>query len=110
MRQHGFSGRRWKEHKELALAFRVVNLISDSPFANLEKTKSEGCWDCTILDQTVNDFIAEVDPLLKSLSKMVSRAIMAGVLGVIPFCFNSSQELFEYVKNSLRLFRLGRGR
>ena len=32
---------------------------------------------------------------------MVSRAIMAGVLGVIPFCFNSSQELFEYVKNSL---------
>ena len=91
----------WKNEEELTLAFRVVNLISDSPFANLEKTKSEGEVDRTILDQTVNDFIAEVDPLLKSLSKMVSRAIMAGVLGVIPFCFNSSQELFEYVKNSL---------
>ncbi|WP_432629449.1 hypothetical protein [Brotaphodocola sp.] len=91
----------WENEEQAALAFRVVSLISDSPFAILEKAESEGEVDRVMLDRTVDDFIAEVDPLLKSLPKPVSRAIMAGVLGVIPFCFNSTQELFEYVKNSL---------
>lgn len=91
----------WENEEQAALAFRVESLISDSPFAVLEKTGTEGEVDRAMLDRTVNDFIVQVDPLLKSLPKPVSRAIMAGVLGVIPFCFNSTPELFEYVKNSL---------
>ncbi len=91
----------WENEEQAALAFRVESLISDSPFAILEKAEPEGEVDRATLDRTVNDFIAQADPLLKSLPKPVSRAIMAGVLGVIPFCFNSTQELFEYVKNSL---------
>lgn len=93
----------WEDQKQKKQASQVQNLLSTSSFALLETDddESEKELDRETLDKSIDEFIAEVDPLLKSLQKPVVRAVMAGGLSTIPFGFNSSQDLFEYMKNSL---------
>ena len=92
----------WEDQKQKKQASYVQNLLSSSSFALLETDdEAEKELDKAMLDRSIDEFITEADPLLKSLQKPVSRAVMSGVLSIIPFAFNSSQDLFEYIKNSL---------
>lgn len=76
-------------------------LMSSSNFASLEPKKELHEVTRQDVDAAFDDFVKQIDPVLKSCQKPVVRAIMATTLSVLPVCFNSVNEIQEYVVNSL---------
>lgn len=81
----------------------VERLLSGSPFAPLEETGIKGSGPVTQKDVDVafDELVREQEPLFKASQKPVARAVMAETLSNLPICFNSLDEIRDYIKNSL---------
>lgn len=75
-------------------------LLSSSPFASLEETSAGGVVERRDVEREAEAFFALLDPVFKSVQKPVMRAIMATTLSYLPLCFNSLDEIQEYIRNS----------
>lgn len=81
---------------------RIADLLmSSSNFASLEPKKEFREVTRQDVDAAFDAFVEQIDPVLKSCQKPVVRAIMATTLSALPVCFNSVNEIQEYVVNSL---------
>lgn len=80
----------------------VEKLLSTSAFAELsEVQEQEKAVESKDVDKAAEDFAARLEPVFCTCEKPVMRAIMATVLSNLPICFNSLDEIRDYVKNSL---------
>lgn len=80
----------------------VEKLLSTSAFAELsEVQEQEQTVVSRDVDKAADDFAARLEPVFSACEKPVMRAIMATVLSNLPICFNSLDEIRDYVKNSL---------
>ncbi|MCR5743580.1 MAG: hypothetical protein K6F92_07695 [Lachnospiraceae bacterium] len=80
----------------------ICKLLSTSYFADLDEENSTGAKVTQAdIDKYFADFRAELEPKLKSSCKLLSRAIMAAVIGYLPMNFSNTEELREYIYNSL---------
>lgn len=78
----------------------VDKLLSSSPFVSMEENNEERTVDKKAVEEAANAFFAEVEPVFAANSKPVVRAIMATVLSNLPLCFNSIDEVRDYIANS----------
>lgn len=78
----------------------VDKLLSSSPFASMEDATEEQRVGKTDVEEAANTFFSLTDPVLAENPKPVARAIMATVLSSLPVCFNSIDEVREYIANS----------
>ncbi len=78
----------------------VDKLLSSSPFVSLEESRREHTVDKKDVEEAANAFFAQVEPVFAANPKPVVRAIMAAVLSNLPVCFNSLDEIQEYIANS----------
>lgn len=80
----------------------VEKLMSTSVFVELEESpKQEQAVTSKDIDKAVEGLVAELDPVFTSCQKPIMRAIMATMLSRLPICFNSVDEIREYIENSL---------
>jgi hypothetical protein len=80
----------------------VEKLISSSSFAELNDSGEAGqSVDRNDVDCACDAYILASEPVLRSSQKPVSRAIMATTLAVLPVCFNSLDEIRNYIEGSL---------
>lgn len=89
------------EEQEAYFSRCVDKLLSASSFANLEETYQEKVVGKQDIDKACELFFTELDQVLTKTPKSVARAIMAGVLSSLPVCFNSIQDVEQYIKGSL---------
>jgi len=80
----------------------ICKLLSTSYFADIDEEEAAvGKVTQADIDKYFADFRAELEPKLKSSCKLLSRAIMAAVIGYLPMNFSNTEELNEYIYNSL---------
>ncbi len=80
---------------------RVERLLSTSSFAELEAVTEEVPVDAALLDETATAFFEQLSGLFSACQKPVTRAVMASVLAILPVCFNSLDEIRNYIGGSL---------
>ncbi len=78
----------------------VDKLLSSSPFVSMEENRGERTVDRKDVEEAANAFFARVEPVFAASPKPVVRAIMATVLSNLPVCFNSLDEVSDYITNS----------
>lgn len=88
------------EEENAAWGRWVDRLMSSSPFALLEEAAAGGTVDRRDVEREAEAFFALMEPVFKSVQKPVMRAIMATTLSYLPLCFNSLDEIQEYIRNS----------
>lgn len=76
-------------------------LVSSSLFIALEDTAVEGIADERYIAQTTNDLIEEMKALFKGQDISVTRSIMANTMNKMPVLFQNTNEVGEYIINSL---------
>lgn len=87
---------------EDAYRMRQVDLLmSTSTFVALDENRMRKTVELKDVDQAFEAFVTQMDPIFLKCQKPVVRAIMATTLSALPICFNSLDEIREYVKNSL---------
>lgn len=85
----------------------VERLLATSMFAVLdgEEGWGIGATGQTVsskdVDAAVDGLISRLEPVFASCQKPIMRAIMATILSSLPLCFNSLDEIRDYIKNSL---------
>ncbi len=86
---------------EMELIDCLGKLLSTSYFADLDPEIEPA----TVTEQDINErlgaFRTELEGRLKSMPKLMSRAVMASVIGYLPMNFSDSEELRQYIYNSL---------
>lgn len=92
------SGRR-KDGK-MSGEFKVERLMSSSTYVSIQEEPEEGTVTAEAVDAAADAFIAGVEPVFAACQKPVMRAIMAGTLSTLPVCFNSLNEVREYIEGS----------
>lgn len=86
---------------ETAYAGRCVDkLLSSSPFVSLEEMHGERCVERQDVELAANAFFAQLESVFAANPKPVVRAIMATALSNLPVCFNSLDEIQNYIVNS----------
>lgn len=86
---------------ETAYKARCVDkLLSASPFASLAEIHEDKRVERKDVEAAANAFFAQLEPVFAANPKPVVRAIMATVLSNLPVCFNSLDEIQEYIANS----------
>ena len=81
---------------------KIDRLLSGSSFVSLEIEESqEEPANRKWIEKQGEAFCGRLDETLKTLQKPVMRAVMAKILSALPNIFTSTQELEEYIKNSL---------
>lgn len=86
---------------EEAYASRCIDkLLSASPFVSLEETHEEKTVGQHDVEAAANAFFARLEPVFAANPRPVVRAIMATVLSSLPVCFNSLEEIRDYIANS----------
>lgn len=89
------------KQKMLDALLLCKNLLSGSHFVDLEKTISDEVIDMEGLKKEVDKLIMELTDRFKSTDRMITRAIMANTMELIPVYFNTHTEVMEYVLYSL---------
>ena len=91
-----------EEQEKDPVLVKIDRLLSGSSFVSLElKEGQEEPADRKWIEKQGEAFCGRLDETLKTLSKPVMRAVMAKILSALPNIFTSTQELEEYIKNSL---------
>ena len=89
---------------EYVSAVKIDRLLSGSPFADLEAKKEEGeeeLTDRAYMEGVANAYFKELEEVFGKNSRPVVRSIMAKVLSDLPICFNSLDEIQDYIRGSL---------
>lgn len=90
-----------EQEKDPVMA-KIDRLLSGSSFVSLETEEGqEEPADRKWIEKQGEAFCGRLDETLKTLSKPVMRAVMAKILSALPNIFTSTQELEEYIKNSM---------
>lgn len=80
---------------------QMEKLLSSSLFIELSEEDSNEAVTEAFLEKEAETLIGELKELFEHNSMAVNRAIMAAVLNKMPVFFESSEEVMEYIKNSL---------
>lgn len=81
---------------------RVVDrLLSSSPFAELAEEPSKPAVTRSDVELAAGKFFEQLETVFTGSPKSVVWAVMAITLANLPVCFNSRDELRDYIKNSL---------
>lgn len=88
------------EDEEAYQARCIEKLMSSSEFMSLEDEKVSGTVSDAEVDRAMEQFVERLEPVLKQVQKPVARAIMAATLANLPICFNSLDEVKDYITNS----------
>ena len=89
---------------EYVSAVKIDRLLSGSPFADLEAKTEEGeeeLTDRAYMEGVANAYFKELEEVFGKNSRPVVRSIMAKVLSDLPICFNSLDEIQDYIRGSL---------
>ncbi|MGN0158124.1 MAG: hypothetical protein ACI39W_03135 [Brotaphodocola sp.] len=89
------------EEEEISKMRVVERLMSTSNFVSLEQKAASAAVTREDVDAAFARFVQKTDPILQKCQKPVARAVMAATLSVLPICFNSMNEIRNYVTNSL---------
>lgn len=76
-------------------------LASDSLFMEFNMEEAEAAVDQKMVEEEAGKLTAELKELFSSHSMLINRAVMANTLSKLPVFFESSQEVMDYIKNSL---------
>lgn len=79
----------------------VKALGSDSLFMDFTVQEEETVVNKNLAEQEADTLIEELRKLFSENSMLINRAIMANTLSKLPVFFESSQEVMEYIQNSL---------
>lgn len=79
----------------------VDRLLSASSFAELAEEPSLQAVTRSDVELAAGKFFKKLDVVFTVNLKPVVRAVMAITLANLPVCFNSRDELWDYIKNSL---------
>lgn len=79
----------------------VERLLSSSPFAELEDQSPMPTVTRKDVELAAEKFFKQLEVVFSENSKPIVRAVMAITLAQLPVCFNSRDELRDYIKNSL---------
>ncbi len=90
-----------EEREDTRRGEMVDRLMSSSTFAVLETGKTSGSVSREDVEAAADLFFSELGPVLSSCQKPVARAIMATTLSYLPVCFNSPEEIRDYIQGSL---------
>ena len=91
-----------EEQEKDPVMVKIDRLLSGSSFVSLEIEESqEEPANRKWIEKQGEAFCGRLDETLKTLQKPVMRAVMAKILSALPNIFTSTQELEEYIKNSL---------
>lgn len=80
---------------------KLLLLISNSVFADLEETETEEKVTREMADRAAAELIEECKAFFRGKSRMLRRAVMANTLEKMPVFFTSAQEVADYVTGSL---------
>ncbi len=80
---------------------RLSLLTSNSAFADLEEKEIEEIVTEEMAEAVAAELIEECKDLFRGKSRMLRRAVMANTLENMPVFFSSSQEVADYITNSL---------
>ncbi len=80
----------------------ISKLLSTSYFADLDEDEEIYELSEAEVNASFGAFRLELEPILKKVPKLMSRALMAAVIGYLPMNFSDSNELYEYIYNSLK--------
>ena len=86
-------------------AKRCVALISDSIFAALTENDPGKTVDRDMIMQKAKELKDKLTESFASGSKLLQRARMAGILSKLPLFLNNSDEVKDYIRNSLESCR-----
>lgn len=78
------------------------NLLGTSLFVELDQIINEQKVDEEYLNQVRDELIFKLTENLKNNSKFINRAIMANTINKIPVFFDSTQDVMEYIRGSLK--------
>ncbi len=77
------------------------NLLSSSLFIELNQEANDGIADEEYIKKVQDELVLKLTELFNKSSKQVVRGIMASTLNKMPVFFNTSEEIINYIKNSL---------
>lgn len=77
------------------------NLLSNSIFIELNQEDKDGIADEIYIKKVQDELVLKLSELFNKSSKQVVRGIMASTLNKMPVFFNTSEEIINYIKNSL---------
>lgn len=89
------------EEEEAWKLRQVERLMSSSSFMSLDMRQEKRTVSAADVDRAFDDYVQKLDPVLKSCQKPVMRAVMANTLSILPLCFNSLDEIEEYIRRSI---------
>ncbi|ROR29459.1 hypothetical protein EDD66_103397 [Mobilisporobacter senegalensis] len=81
--------------------YTCQKLLSTSLFIDINKNDTEELADDKYITTVTEDFILELKESFKQKNQLVTRAIMANTLNKMPVFFHSSNEVLEYIMNSI---------
>ncbi len=81
--------------------YTCSKLVSSSMFIDLEEADESTPATAEYINNATADLIADFDSFFTEHTRVVNRAVMSQVLGVVPVFFNSTEEIMEYVRYSL---------
>ena len=86
-------------------AQKCVTLVSDSIFGALGETDPGKTVDRDMIMQKAKELKEKLTQAFSSGSKLLQRARMAGILSKLPLFLNNSDEVKDYIRNSLESCR-----
>jgi hypothetical protein len=87
--------------EELNLVDCLSQLISTSYFMDLDEEKEVQTATEDTISAYFGAFRTALEPKLKEMPKLMSRGVMAAVIGYLPMNFETSEELRQHIYNSL---------
>lgn len=87
---------------ETERAARWVDLLmSSSPFARMEDLELTGEASQAEVQEEADRLFADLEQLFSESQRPVTRAVMAAILSNLPICFQSMEEIENYIRGSL---------
>lgn len=80
---------------------RVVNLLSDSLFIDLDKVQRDEKADEQYVKERTEILLSEIEAAFETMSRPVRKAIMGQVMEKLPMMFDRTEEVEEYVRTNL---------
>lgn len=77
-------------------------LVSSSLFIELDNTENSGIADEFYIAKATKDLTDELKELFNDNNMLVNRAIMANTINKMPVFFHDTNEVSEYIMNSLQ--------
>ncbi len=88
--------------EEIFQAELLGKLLSASFYADFERKKEPKAATEDDIDRYFKAYFEDLEPKLKAMPKLMSRAIMASVIGYMPMTFSNSEDLYQHIYNSLK--------